>query len=131
MILLDTQALIWWISDPDKLSKRAVKVIEHEQQKGTLLVSSISVWEIYMLVVKGRIKLSMDIETWILEIEKLPYVQIVPVNNRIAGKSVTLPGEFHSDPADRIIVATAREYGVSVVTKDERILQYTEVQSIW
>src|SRR5579864_4481874 len=118
MIVIDTHVLIWWISQPEKLSEKARKIIETEKKSGTILVSSISVWEIYLLIAKDRLKLTMDTDSWLENIENLPYIQFVPVDNRIAARSVTLPGEFHSDPADRIIVATAREKGIPLVTND-------------
>jgi PIN domain nuclease of toxin-antitoxin system len=131
MILLDTHVLIWWISDPEKLSVNAAKAIKRESENGELLVSSISVWEIYLLVTKGRLTLTMDVDRWIEQIEQLPFIQFIPVTNRIAAKSVTLPEDFHADPADRIIVATAREKGIMLITSDERIRNYSHVQSLW
>lgn len=132
MIAIDTQVLIWWVASPEKLSKKALKSINGEVESGQLLlVSAICVWEIYMLVQKGRLKLSMDIDAWLEKIEKLPYFQFVPVDNKIASKSVTLPEPFHADPADRIIVATAREFGAVLVSSDRRLLNYKYVQSLW
>ena len=131
MIVLDTHVLIWWISDPEKLSHAARKAIANEKAASTLAVSSISIWEIYLLVKKERLKLTMDTDKWVEKITSLPYVQFVPVDNSIAAKSVTLPGEFHSDPADRMIVATARERGIVLITADERIRQYSHVQTLW
>ncbi len=132
MIVLDTHVLIWWVGDPERLSLRAKKAIDTEKKDtGALLLSSMSVWEIYLLVKKERLKLAQDIDSWFETIESLPYVQFVPINNRIAAKSVMLPGEFHSDPADRIIVATAREKGIPLITADERIRDYPHVKTIW
>lgn len=132
MIILDTHALVWWISDPEKLSDKARKLIESEIKRGSeLLVSSISVWEICMLVKKGRLKLSVDVDTWIEKIEQLAYFQFVPIDNRIAAKSVNLPGSIHDDPADRMIVTTAFVHGAVLVTSDRKILNYPHVQSAW
>lgn len=132
MIVLDTHALIWWVSGEAKLSKAAVKAIEKEKKNsGTIFVSSISVWEIYLLVKRGRLILTMDLSAWVAKIETLPYVQFVSVDNNIAAKSVLLPGNFHDDPADRMIVATAREKGAALVTADGRIRKYSHVQTIW
>ncbi|GIW59229.1 MAG: ribonuclease VapC [Patescibacteria group bacterium] len=130
MILLDTQALIWWVSDPSLLSTKAAQTIEQERTESKLLVSSISVWEIYMLVAKDRLKLNCDTDAWITNIEAISCVQFVPISNRIAGRSVMLDN-FHADPADRMIVATAREYGVVIVTKDQKIRDYKNVRSVW
>ena len=73
----------------------------------------------------------LDTDIWIEKITSLPYVQFIPVDNSIAAKSVTLPGEFHNDPADRMIITTAREKGVVLITADERIRQYAFVQTLW
>lgn len=84
-----------------------------------------------MLVQKGKLQLIMDIDSWLETIASLPYFQFIPVDNKIAAKSVSLPGEFHADPTDRIIVATAREKGIALVTADERIRKYSQVKSVW
>lgn len=131
MILLDTHILVWWISNPEKLSEKAKKSIEKEQKSGTILISAISVWEIYLLVKKGRLRFTVDTQIWFDTIEHLPFVRFIPIDNQIAAKSVTLQGEFHADPADRMIVATAREKGASLITADERILKYQHVKAIW
>jgi PIN domain nuclease of toxin-antitoxin system len=131
MIVLDTHVLIWWVSDPEKLSKKARQAIDNEKTNGTIVISSISVWEIYLLVAKERIRLTMETDKWIEKITSLPYIQFIPVDNSIAAKSVLLPREFHNDPADRMIVATAREKGVVLITADERIKNYSYVQTLW
>ena len=131
MIVLDTQTLVWWTTKPEFLSKRALRKIEAEAKKGKLLISSISILEIYLLVKKKKIGFSVDIDTWLATIERSSDFEFVPVNNRIAAKSVTLPEPFHNDPADRIIVATARESGAELITSDARIRKYRYVQSVW
>ncbi|MBI2029156.1 type II toxin-antitoxin system VapC family toxin [Candidatus Gottesmanbacteria bacterium] len=132
MILLDTHVLIWYVNSPDKLSEKSSKKINLEiKNKNDILISSITVWEIYMLVKKGRLKLSLDVDTWIEKVEKLSFLQFVPVNNKIAAKSVILPGSFHKDPADRIIVSTALQNGATLITSDRRILKYSPLQSLW
>lgn len=131
-MVLDTHVLVWWVDDPTKLSTKVKKIIETALKKEeVILASSISVWEIYMLVKKGRLSFSIDLEVWFENLEQLSFLQFVPVDNRIAAKSVTLPEPFHNDPADRIIIATAREYGAKLITSDKRILNYRHVQSIW
>jgi len=131
MIVLDTQTLVWWTTKPELLSKRALRKIEAEAKKGKLLISSISILEIYLLVKKKKIGFSVDIDTWLATIEKSSDFEFVPVDNRIAAKSVTLPEPFHNDPADRIIVATARESGAALITSDARIRKYPHIQSVW
>ncbi len=131
MIVIDTHVLIWWVSNPEKLSVKVKKILQKEKNNGSIIISSITVWEIYMLVKKGRLKLTMDADIWLAEVESLPYVRFTPVDNTIAANSVTLPGDFHNDPADRMIVATAKEQGAVLVTADERIRQYAHVRSLW
>jgi len=131
MIVIDTHVLIWWINNPEKLSKKAAQLIDREKKKDLILISSISVWEIYLLIKKNKLNLLMDTDSWLDTIESLPFIQFIPIDNKIAAKSVILPGEFHSDPADRLIVATARERGLPLVTSDERIREYSYVETIW
>lgn len=131
MIVVDTHVLIWFVDNPKKLSSKAVKIINKEKENGVILVSSISIWEIYLLIKKNKLKFNIEAETWIKEIEGLPFIQFVPINNTIAAKSVNLPGEFHADPADRMIVATAREKGAVLISSDEKIRKYPHVQAVW
>src|SRR3989338_5408347 len=125
MIVLDTHALIWWIDSPEKLSKKARKVIEEEKLKeGNILVSSISTLEIYRLVKNGKLQLINHVDSWLEKVESLPTVRFIPVDNRIAAYSINLPDFDHKDPADRIIIATALQYGAAVVSSDKEILRY-------
>lgn len=132
MIILDTHALLWWASgDTEQLSAVAAQAIEAELNGGQIRVSSISSWELAMLVAKGRIALSMDIGEWLSIVSQIEAVSFMPVDNEIAVKSVELPGEFHKDPADRIIVATARKLAAPLVTADDKIRGYPHVRTIW
>ena len=118
MILLDTHAWIWWASQSPKLSAAARQAIENETKAG---VAVISCWEVAMLMDKGRLKLDREVGLWVEQALALPKLEVLPLTAQIAVASVRLPADFHSDPADRMIVATARQYNVPVVTKDERI----------
>jgi PIN domain nuclease of toxin-antitoxin system len=131
MILLDTYALLWWINDPKKLSKKALSLIEKEKKNGKILISSISAWEIYMLIKQNKLKLDEDTSSWIDKVSSLPFIEFIPIDNQIAEQSVNLPGNFHKDPADRMIIATARENGAVVISKDEKIQKYSFVKAIW
>ncbi len=132
MIVLDTHTLVWWASGiKAQVSVAAMEAIEAEMAGGDILVSSISAWELAMLVDRGRIDLSMDIERWLSVVGQIEAVRFVPMDNEIALKSVALPGEFHKDSADRIIVATARKFAAPLVTADERIRAYPHVKTIW
>ena len=131
MILLDTHVLVWYISDPDKLSAKADKLIEASLKEGKAAISSISIWEMAMLVKKKRLTLTMDIALWIEKIVSLPVLKIIPVDHKIAFKSVYLPGSFHRDPADRMIVATAIINNCILITSDNKIRRYHHVKSSW
>ena len=84
-----------------------------------------------MLVQKGRLVLSMELERWLDEVSAIEGVRFHAVDNEIAMKSAILPGEFHKDPADRMLVATARKLAVPLVTADEKILRYEHARTIW
>lgn len=131
MIVLDTHVWLWWISSPENLSVSAYQAIKHAVTEKGIIISSISTWEIALLVDKKRLELSVDVRDWIRRTEDLPFVNFMPVDNTISLRSVTLPGHFHNDPADRIITATAVTMGLPLVTRDYKILNYPHVTTIW
>jgi PIN domain nuclease of toxin-antitoxin system len=132
VIVLDTHALIWWISnDNSRLSPKALQAIETGLSRDGVRASSISAWEIAMLVSKGKLDLSMDVSGWLEIAGQVNGFEFVPVDNVIAVRSLALPGAFHADPADRIIVALARELAAPLVTADEKIRRYAHVATIW
>ena len=131
MIVLDTHALVWWVTGDTSLSKKAKNAIARELAGGEIVVSSISAWEIAMLVAREKLVLTMDVGRWLVTVGEIEGVRFVPVDVEIATKSVALPGEFHNDPADRMIVATARKLAVPLVTKDAKIRSYAHVKTIW
>lgn len=130
MIVLDTHALVWWADGSQELSMRARREIDRAAKAADLFASSISVWEIGMLVAKRRLELTIPASEWIKRCEALPFLTFVPVDNAIAIASTSLSGRPPTDPADRIIIATARARGAKIVTKDEAIRSY-EVPTIW
>lgn len=131
MVVLDTHALVWWASGDAQLSGAAREAIERERQGGEVLVSAISAWEVAMLVRAQRLALTMDAEAWLDTVAQVPGLRFVPVDVRISVQSVELPGDFHKDPADRLIVATARHFGTPLVTADLKIRSYAHVQTVW
>lgn len=131
MIVLDTHIWVWWIGEPARLSRRAREAIEASLADSSICVSSISCWEVAMLVKKGRLELTVAPEDWIARCEALPFLRFVPVDNHIAARSVALPAPLHEDPADRIIVATALSLGAVLATKDTRLRRYRPVRSVW
>lgn len=131
MIVLDTHAWIWWVSSPEFLSEKAKRIIDEAATERNILISSVSVWEVAILVSRGRLKLTMNPGDWVAASEALPFFEFVPVSNNIALTSVQLPGALHKDPADRIIIATAVSLGAVLVTKDEKIRNYRHVKTVW
>lgn len=131
MIVLDTHALVWWIGGDARLSRNAAKAIRKEQPDGRIIVSAISAWEIGMLVSKGRLALTMDVDAWLQTIQGIDGVTLLPLSTNAATASTRLPGTFHGDPADRMIVATAREENAALVSADQRIRRYRHVRTIW
>jgi PIN domain nuclease of toxin-antitoxin system len=126
-LLLDTHVWIWAAERrEEELSLSVLKVIDAASRHGPVLISAISLWEIAMLAERNRITLSVDPLQWIERAAALPSVQIVELTPRIAVGSTNLPGKPHADPADRILMATARDTGARLVTCDRRILRYAE-----
>ena len=131
MIVLDTYVWVLFVSNPELLSKRAKRSLDAAMEEKGILISSISAWEVALLVAKKRLRLTLGVTDWIAKSEALPFITFIPVDNSIAIKSVNLPQPLHSDPADRIIIATAISMGAPLLTKDEKILKYPHVQTIW
>jgi len=131
MMVLDTHVWLWCVSNPEQLSKNANRAISAALPKEKIFISSISVWEVALLVHHKRLELTLDVTDWIAKTEMLPYFQFVPVDNAIALKSVNLPQPIHRDPVDRIIIATAISLGATLVTKDDKILNYPHVKTVW
>lgn len=132
MIAIDTHVLVWLATGARQMiSKKAMKRISEELANGQIWVSAISAWEIAMLVERERLLLSIDVESWLKKVGEINAIRFQPVTNKIALESVRLPGEFHKDLADRMIVATARTMGLALVTADEKIQAYPHVNSVW
>lgn len=131
MIVLDTHSWLWWVASPDQLSLAARTRIDLEAEQAGIFISSISCWEISLLVRKQRLVLALDVGDWIAKTEVLTCVTFVPVDNRIALRSNALVGDLHNDPADRLIVATALTLGATLITKDARLHDYPGVSTLW
>ncbi len=128
MIILDTAAWLWHVSEPGRLSSAARSAVDEAAAVG---VSAISVWEVGMLVAKQRIALDPPLERWVAAALSLPRVELVGLDPAIAIRATQLPGELHGDPADRIIVATTWELGAALVTPDRRLRAYPHVATVW
>jgi PIN domain nuclease of toxin-antitoxin system len=131
VIVLDTSVWIWWVADPSRLSAKARRTIVTNESAGELVVSAISVWEIAVKVSLGKLTLDRDVRTWIALASAYRGIAILPLAPDDAMESTLLPGSFHRDPADRIIVAIARRMGVPLVTSDAAIRAYRHVKTVW
>lgn len=131
MILLDTHTWIWWMADPQKLSSKATEAIHKAANHSAIGVSAISCWEIAMLVAKGRLGLTLDVEEWIEKSLKLPEVKLVELSPKISVLSTRLEGNPPNDPADKILIATAKAHSCPLVTRDQKILDYPHIKTIW
>jgi PIN domain nuclease of toxin-antitoxin system len=123
MIVIDTHVLVWALDDDDRLGAQARTVID---QSETVLLSPISIWEIALLAKKSRLVLKEGIDEWVKQALALPSLLLAPLEPTIAIDSVSLPGKFHNDPADRIIIATARHHRAALLTVDQAILDYAK-----
>jgi PIN domain nuclease of toxin-antitoxin system len=128
VIVLDTHAWIWWISAPRKLSLHARRAIDEAKE---VAVSAISLWEVAMLVAKSRLELDRDVGLWMRQALAVPQVLLAPLSSEIAVRSTKLGRDFHGDPADRLIVATALELDAALVTKDDRMRSWEKVVTVW
>lgn len=129
MIILDTHIWIWWAGENSELTDEYTDLIRSRQADG-IGVSSISCWEIALLHARQRLDLSEPVLRWLEISLSLPNVILLPLSPRIAVESNNLPDEFHRDPADRIIVATARVYDCPLITYDSKILDYPHVKHL-
>ncbi|HEY9786924.1 MAG TPA: type II toxin-antitoxin system VapC family toxin [Candidatus Obscuribacterales bacterium] len=123
-LLLDTHAWIWLIDGHPNLSPNARRLIDAAASRGDVLISAISVWEVGMLVRKGRLALAMDCRQWVSQALSKPGVRLVPISAEIALDSCFLPATLHEDPADRLIVACAIREDATILTHDMKLLAY-------
>jgi len=129
VIVLDTHALLWWALDPDKLSSEALRVVTEMELRGGF-ASSISLWELGIKAKRGKLELPIGIEELARRIERGGVVELVPVDTGTWLRSLTLVWD-HSDPADRVIAATAMMRGVPVLTKDAAMHSFRELACVW
>jgi PIN domain nuclease of toxin-antitoxin system len=131
MILLDTHVLVWMVSDSSRLSRVAAREMRKAERNGELAIASISLWELALLYERGRLRTSGTIESSIRTILEKSRVQVLEVTPEIAALTTTFPESYPKDPGDRLIGATARAYGITLVTLDERIRSSPLIRAIW
>ena len=129
--LLDTHAWVWWVTEDRRLSRPARRAIDMAQADDALALSLISIWEVAKKVEKGQLVLDRPVDVWLDAATLRPGLQLAELTRPILIESCRLPPPFHGDPADQIIVATARDGDAVLVTKDRQIRQYTHVRSMW
>jgi PIN domain nuclease of toxin-antitoxin system len=127
VIILDTHTWVWWVHGDGRLSSRQSRFIQENEAAG-LGVSAISCWEIAMLVPRKRLDFGRPALAWFAWALAYPGIRLLELSPEVAVESTEFPGDFHADPADRMIVATARVWRSVLVTSDEKILSYPHVQ---
>ena len=129
--ILDTHSWMWWVDENAKLSKKAKAAIDKAIVQDDLWLSLISVWEVAKKVEKKQLVLDRPLAQWLDVATSMRGLHIWELTRTILVDACQLPESFHGDPADQMIVATARHYGAMLVTKDQRIRDYPHVRSIW
>lgn len=127
MILLDTHIWVWWIHSDTRLTDSHLKWLSENESQG-LGVSMISIWEVAKLVEYNRLILPCPVANWFEQALLYPGIALINITVQIALESTQLPGKFHRDPADQMIVATARIYDCPLLTADAKILNYPHVK---
>lgn len=127
MLMLDTHVWIWLLNGETRLERSGfLPAIEDAAKRAEVFISAISLWETAMLIRRNRISISENTSDWFKEALSAPGISVIPLSSEISVESTLLPGDFHGDPADQIIVATARVHDAALVTFDEKILKYSK-----
>ncbi len=129
MILLDTHVWVWWVHGDRRLTPSQAATIEGAESD-VIGVSAISCWEVAKLVEQGRLGLPRSVEEWLGLALGYPGVRLIELSPEVAVASTRLLGEFHRDPADQIIVATARANDCPLVTSDQKIVSYEHIETV-
>ena len=123
-LLLDTHIWVWLMEGSSDLKPAVRRKLEACAAEGELLVSAISAWEVGMLEAKGRIRFDQDCVDWVRDALSAPGIRLAPLAPDVAVASSRLPEKFQGDPADRILIATARAHACPLVTADAAIIRY-------
>ena len=118
------------MTEPENLSKTAIKTIK-QTKTDHRMIASISIWEFAMMVAKKRIILKIPVAKWLSRALNETGLGVIEISPEIAIDACNLPGQFHKDPADRLIVATARVNNLRLLTKDQKMLEYSHVDAMW
>ena len=128
--LLDTHAWIWALEAPEKLPDPIRKMLL-EPDNLPFGLAAISPWEVAKKESKGLLQLSMPVRQWVERATQAPFIELLPLSVDIALESAHLPAPFHKDPADQMIVATARLHSLVLISADQRLRTYPHVQTKW
>ena len=128
--LLDTHIWIWWMLEDPRLPKARREALDSLPSNHRPFLADISLWEASLLLSKGRLVIEQDPESWLLLAASPAVVQLCPISPGIAAEMGRLPAEFHQDPADRLIVATARNKHLPLATMDRKIID-AKLTKIW
>jgi PIN domain nuclease of toxin-antitoxin system len=129
--LLDTHIIVWWLLDFDRLTKVQAQALDSVEKHGySVGLSAISLRELAKMIQRGRLVVGAPLESWIEELDSHPLITIFPLTPTIAIESVRLGDDFHRDPADQIIVATARCHDLALMTADDRIRKWGKVRVV-
>ena len=127
-LLVDTHILIWWRTNPGRLSKPQIQTLsELDRDRQPLSISAITLRELAVLGQRGRLQIATPWDAWLDEVSSSPLIDVLPLTAAIAAESVRLGPDFPRDPADQIIVATARCHGLRLMTADESIRRWGKV----
>jgi PIN domain nuclease of toxin-antitoxin system len=126
LIILDTHVWIWLLEETGDLSKIITNKINNAAKDKQVLIAAISLWEVSLLAAKKRIIFKEDVYSWLNKALHHPGIMLCQLTSEIAAQSYKLPAVFHGDPADRMIVATARIHHATLLTRDKNILQYAK-----
>lgn len=128
--LLDTHVWIWSLESADKLPAKVIHTL-YDADSLPFGLSAISLWEAAKKECVGHLKLSLPTRAWLTQSLREPFITLLPLSPDVAYEANHLPGDFHRDPADQIIVATARIHNQTLITCDRRILNYPHVKTLW
>lgn len=129
-VLLDTHLWWWWVTGEPGPSPAQRRILARISPEAPVLLSDISLWEVATLVSLARLAVSLPLREWLESAAAPPLVQRCAVSPAVAAASAALPDDFHRDPADRIIVATAQVYGATLLTRDRRIIDAKLVPTV-
>jgi PIN domain nuclease of toxin-antitoxin system len=125
-VFLDTHIFLWLVDGDSRLKNKTLDLINDTSEHGKLMLSAISIWEIALLESKNRISLNQSINNWVNDAINLSGVKVLDLSKEVLIESCNLRGNIHSDPADRIIIASSRMYKIPLITYDARIIEYSK-----